>query len=80
LLLADSSLHPLSLSRESLAPPVSALKPTVSVEDAEDHNTISEFESVCVDVVLKVDTLLSSATPNKTMGDRKDLILLTQVW
>lgn len=67
-------------NRESIALPASALKPTVLVspDDTEDHN-ISEFESVCVDVVLKVDTLLSSATPNKTMGDRKDLLLLTQV-
>jgi hypothetical protein len=82
----SSSASPLLWSsRESLKPTV-----LISSEDLEEthHNHthrnsegISEFESVCVDVVLKVDTLLSSSTPNKTlaMGDRgNDLLLLTQ--
>jgi hypothetical protein len=56
--------------------PVARESPTVVTADSPN---ISEVESVCVDVLLKVDTLLSSATPNKTMGDHTDLHEMTQV-
>lgn len=60
----------LDLSREP-----ESQTPTISTPD--DHN-ISEVESLCVDVVLRVDSLLSSSTPNKTMGSRSDLLILRQ--
>jgi hypothetical protein len=67
----------ISLCRE-ISVDISSARDSPVVDTADSPN-ISEVESVCVDVLLKVDTLLSSATPNKTMGDHNDLRELTQV-
>lgn len=74
----QTTVTPSNKIRETSPRPKYSNSPPITVSIPED-NSVSEVESICVDILLKVDTLLSSGTPNRTMGESNDLSTMTQV-